>query len=71
MLELFKFILSIFLIITILLSVSKENAGLNSFSTKTNLLGSPTSSQRFLNTLIIIAILIFVVIAIYLNLRND
>jgi preprotein translocase subunit SecG len=63
--------ISIFLIIIIFLRIPQENVGLASFATKSNLLGSPSSAQRFLNILTVIGILIYFGIAIQLNLLNN
>ena len=71
MLKLFEFIISIFLIAIIYLQIPQESAGLTSFATKTILLGSPRSTQRFLNILTVIGILIFFGIAIQLNIVNN
>jgi len=70
MLKIFGFIVSFFLIGIIFLRTSQENTGLASFATKSNLLGSPSSAQRFLNILTVIGILLYVSIAIKLNLLN-
>ena len=70
MLKIFGFIVSFFLIGIIFLRRSQENTGLASFATKSNLLGSPSSAQRFLNILTVFGILIYVSIAIKLNLLN-
>lgn len=71
MLKLFGFIVSIFLIIIIFLRIPQESVGLASFATKSNLLGSPRSAQRFLNILTGIGIIIYLGIAIKLNLLNN
>ena len=71
MLKLFGFIVSIFLIIIIFLRIPQESVGLASFATKSNLLGSPRSAQRFLNILTGIGIIIYLGIAIALNLLNN
>jgi preprotein translocase subunit SecG len=70
MLKIFGFIISFFLIGIIFLRISQENSGLASFATKSDLLGSPSSAQRFLNILTAFGILIYVGIAIQLNLAN-
>lgn len=70
MLKIFGFIVSFFLIGIIFLRVSQENAGLSSFATKSDLLGSPSSAQRSLNILTAFGILIYISIAIQLNLAN-
>ena len=58
--------LSIFLIVIIFLR-APQNSGLASFATKSNLLGSPSSAERTLNNLTIIAITLYLFIAIQLN----
>jgi preprotein translocase subunit SecG len=63
--------ISLFLIVIIFLRIPQENVGLASFATKSNLLGSPSSAQRFLNILTVIGILIYFGIAIQLNLLNN
>ncbi|MEN9871458.1 MAG: hypothetical protein RLZZ171_2450 [Cyanobacteriota bacterium] len=67
MLKISGFLISIFLIIMILLKIPQENVGLASFATKTDLLGSPSSTQRSLNIITGCGILIYFVIAILLN----
>ncbi len=67
MLKISGFLISIFLIIMILLKIPQENVGLASFATKTDLLGSPSSTQRSLNIITGFGILIYFVIAILLN----
>ena len=71
MLKLTGAFISLFLIIIIFLRIPQENVGLASFASKSNLLGSPSSAQRFLNILTAISILIYFGIAIQLNLLNS
>ena len=66
MLNLFWIVLSLFLIVIIFLR-APQNSGLASFATKSNLLGSPSSAERTLNNLTIIAITLYLFIAIQLN----
>jgi len=61
--------LSVFLIFIIFLR-SPQNGGLASFATKSNLLGSPSSAERFLNNLTAILIILYLVIAIQFNFNN-
>ena len=68
MLKLIGALISVFLIVIILLRVPQEVMGLASFTTNSNLLGSPSSAQRFLNILTGIGIFIYFGIAIQLNL---
>jgi preprotein translocase subunit SecG len=70
MLKLIGAFISFFLIVIIFLRIPQENVGLASFATKSNLLGSPSSAQRFLNILTGIGILVYLGIAIQLNLLN-
>ena len=67
MLKLFGLIVSILLIGIILSRIPQENVGLASFATKSDLLGSPSSAQRFLNILTGFLILVYVGVAIELN----
>lgn len=71
MLKIFAFIVNIFLIAIIFVKIPKENMGLASFATKSNLLGSPASAQRFLNIGTAVGILIYFIIALQLNLLNN
>ena len=71
MLKLLGLINSVFLIGIIFLRVPQESAGLSSFATKTDLLGSPSSAQRFLNILTAFGIFIYFGLAIQLNLTNS
>jgi protein translocase SecG subunit len=68
MLKLIGFIVSILLIIIIFLRTPKENVGLSSFATKSDILGSPSSAERFLNILTVFGIFIYFGIALTLNL---
>jgi len=70
MLKIIGFGVSIFLIFIIFLRIPDQNVGLSSFATKSNLLGSPGSAQRFLNTLTGIGILIYFIVAFQLNFEN-
>ena len=71
MLKIIGIFISLFLIVIIFLRIPQENVGLASFATKSNLLGSPSSAQRFLNILTAIGILFYLGIAIQLNLLNN
>ena len=70
MLKLIGFIVSILLIIVIFLRTPKDNVGLSSFATKSDILGSPSSAERFLNVLTVVGILIYFGIALTLNLTS-
>ena len=63
----FKYLINILLILIILLRIPQENVGLASFANKSNLLGSPSSAQRFLNILTGIGIFIYLATALQLN----
>ena len=71
MLKLLGTLTSLFLILIIFLRIPQENVGLASFATKSNLLGSPSSAQRFLNILTVVGIFVYLGIAIQLNLLNN
>jgi len=71
MLKLIGFIISIFLIVIIFLRIPKESAGLASFATKSDLLGSPSSAERSLNILTGFGILIYFGLAIQINLTTN
>jgi protein translocase SecG subunit len=69
MLKLIWVLLSLVLIGLIFLR-TPQNQGLASFSTKNNLLGSPSSAEQFLNNLTIILMIIYFSFAIFLNFLN-
>ena len=71
MFKLIGYFISLFLILIIFLRIPQENVGLTSFATRSNLLGSPSSAQRFLNILTALGILIYLGIAVQLNLANS
>jgi preprotein translocase subunit SecG len=71
MLKLIEVITNLFLIVIIFLRMPQESAGLTSFANKSNLLGSPSSAQRFLNILTGLCILVYFGIAIQLDLSNN
>lgn len=67
MIKLFAFLVSIFLIVIIFLRIPQESVGLVSFATKSDLLGSPSSAERFLNFFTAFGILIYLLLAIQIN----
>jgi len=67
MLKFIWLIVDIFLILLILIRIP-NNAGLTSFATKSNLLGSPNSAERFLNNLTWFLIMCYFILAIKFNL---
>ena len=71
MIKLFAFFVSIFLIIIIFLRIPQESVGLGSFATKSDLLGSPSSAQKSLNIFTALGILVYVLLAVQLNLINS
>ena len=71
MLKTFGICISLFLIIIIFLRIPQENVGLASFASKSNLLGSPRSAQRFLNILTFVGIFLYLGIAFQINLLNN
>ena len=70
MLKIFAAVISLFLIVIIFLRIPQENVGLASFASKSTILGSPSSAQRFLNILTAVGIILYFGIAIQLNLMN-
>ena len=70
MLKLFSLVINLFLIIVIFLRIPQENIGLASFATKNEMLNSPSSMERFLNIITVIAIVIYICIAVQLNLTT-
>ena len=68
MLKIIWLLLSVFLIFIIFLR-APQNGGIASFATKSDLLGSPSSAERFLNNLTTISIIFYLVIAILLNIN--
>ena len=68
MVKLTGLIISILLIGLILLRIPEESLGLTSVAEKSQVLGSPSSAQRFLNILTGFGILIYFGVAIQLNL---
>ena len=69
MLKIIWVILSVVLIGLIFLR-TPQNQGLASFSTKSNLLGSPSSAEQFLNNLTVILMIGYFSLAIFLNFSN-
>ena len=68
MLKLFWILVSFFIIIIILARLPEQSAGLASFATKSDILGSPVSAKRYLNIVTALAILIYVSLAVIFNL---
>ena len=66
MLKFIWLVISTILIILIFLR-TPQNQGLASFSTKSNLLGSPSSAEQFLNNLTIILMIGYFSFAVFLN----
>nr|YP_009497061.1 preprotein translocase SecG subunit [Psammoneis obaidii]AWT39774.1 preprotein translocase SecG subunit [Psammoneis obaidii] len=60
-------LISLFIIFIIFWRMPQQNIGLSSFANKSDLLGSPSSAQKFLNLITGISILIYFVCAIILN----
>ena len=71
MIKLIEVSVSFLLIFIIFLRIPQENVGLASFTTKSNILGSPSSAQRFLNILTGVGVIIYLVTAIQLNLLEN
>lgn len=69
MLKIIWVILS-FVLIGIIFLRTPQNQGLVSFSTKSNLLGSPSSAEQFLNNLTVILILSYFLFAFFQNINT-
>lgn len=67
MLKSIGFFISISLILIIFLRMPRESVGLSSFAMKSDLLGSPSSAERFLNILTAFGIIVYLGIALQLN----
>ena len=63
------FVMSLFLILIIFLRMPQENIGLSSFANKSDIFGSPSSTQRTLNYITGISVVGYLLIAFYLNLN--
>ena len=70
MLKLTGILISLFLIIIIFLQLPQENVGLESFASKSNIVSSPRLAQRLLYIVTGIGILVYLGVAIQLNLLN-
>ena len=70
MLKLIGFVVSLLLMLIIFLRTPQENVGLSSFATKSDILGSPSSAERFLNILTAVGIFIYFSLALQLNLTT-
>jgi len=69
MLKILWVVLSLFLILIIFLRMPQENIGLSSFANKSDIFGSPSSTQRTLNYITGISVLGYLFIAFYSNLN--
>ena len=69
MLKTIWFGVSFFLIFIIFLRMPQENIGLSSFATKSDIFGSPSTTQRILNYITGVAVLLFMLLAFYFNLN--
>ena len=67
MLKVCWIIISLFLILIIFLRMPQENIGLSSFANKSDIFGSPSSTQRTLNYITGICVLTYFLIAFYSN----
>lgn len=71
MLRLLGAFISLFLIVIVLLRLPDADAGLASFTAKSDVLGSPSSAKRFLDILTASGILLYLLIALQLNLGKN
>lgn len=66
MLKIIWLVINIALVILILIRIP-NNAGLTSFATKSNLLGSPNSAENFLNSFTWLLIICYFLLALKFN----
>lgn len=69
MLTIAGILISLFLILLISIRIPPRDVGLSSFANKSNLLGSPSSAERFLDILTVTSIILYFLIAFKLNIR--
>ena len=69
MLKILWGLISLFLILIIFLRMPQENIGLSSFATKSDIFGSPSSTQRTLNYITGISVIVYLCLGFYLNLN--
>ena len=69
MLKIIWIILSL-VIMALIFVRTPQNQGLTSFSTKSNLLGSSSSAEQFLNKLTVILMIVYFLLALLLNVLN-
>ena len=69
MLKVIWIILS-FVLISLIFLRTPQNQGLASFSSKSDLLGSPSSAEQFLNNLTVLLMISYFSFAIFLNTIN-
>ena len=60
-------LLSLFLILIIFLRMPQETIGLSSFASKSDILGSPSSAQRYLNIITATGVFIYIILAFLFN----
>lgn len=65
------FILSLFLIVIIFLRLPPENNGLSNFMGNNNVFGAPTSTEQTLNSIIIVLIICYLILAFYINIQGN
>lgn len=70
MLKILGFITRVFLIFVIFIRVPEDSAGLAGFSSKTGFLGSPRSARRLIDLATAAAIIVYLIIALKLNLES-
>lgn len=67
MLKILWGLISLFLILIIFLRMPQENIGLSSFANKSDIFGSPSSTQRTLNYITGVSVLVYLFLTFYLN----
>jgi preprotein translocase subunit SecG len=69
MLTIAGILISLFLILLISVRIPSQDVGLSSFANTSNLLGSASSAQRFLDVVTVTLIILYFLIAFKLNIR--
>ena len=67
MLKILWGLMSLFLILIIFLRMPQENIGLSSFANKSDIFGSPSSTQRTLNYITGVSVLVYLFLTFYLH----
>ena len=67
MLKIFWFMINLFLIFGIFINMPKQLTGLSGFMDKSQVFNSPSSSRQFLNNMIGLLTIVYLILAFYLS----